>query len=118
MLTKQQCFKGIFGLTVLSLLSLPSTGNARCLSGCSADDEPRVSNMTVNQSRSTQNTTQGNQDSLNRTGSHDANGTFQGSLGDQQIWIGHDHLSVGNVGKGATVDNSISSTIIMGNVKE
>jgi len=107
---------GIASLALGALLAGSADSSALCVKDCTTKTSTRsVSSVTNNRSRTSNQQTINAQDSFDQTqnAGRDARNSV---LGNMDVRIGHQGLSISNVAEGATIDNTINSTIVMGNV--
>ncbi len=115
MKTQTNILKG--ALTAL-LLGWASASNAGCFSNCEAPKKTNPQATKIMQSQTSTTTSTQNKDSYNRSKSHNANGNDNTMMGDMSIHVGHNSMTIGSVEKNSKVDNSISSSIILGDVQQ
>src|SRR5262249_53143391 len=99
---------------LVAMLLLANTSSNIAQASCLKDCE----NTTNQTNFSTVDRTQ-NQQSYNRTQSHDVGDNNKSVvLGDMNINFGHNGLQISNVAPNASINNSINSTVIFGDVNQ
>lgn len=102
------------GATIALILGWVGVSNAGCFSNCEAPKNTNPQAARIMQSQKTSTKT----DSHNRGKSHNATGNNNTMMGDMSIHIGHNNMTFGSVEKDSRVNNSISSSIVLGDVQQ
>lgn len=103
------------GVGMISLLS-PLSSQALCLKNCQSGDTAQRG--TIQTSAPSTNYQQNQAD--RRIGSHNFGDTSTNVMGDMNIQVGHEKIEIKGMenSTNSIIDTSISSTIILGNVKQ